>query len=342
MIDFIRKLWELVRPYRARLFLGVITGILAGLTAPLFIATITLVSSVVFQSAGTMTIPFHGIPDFIQPWLERARAGMSNGLQEHSGAVVLLVATIPLAMLLARVMSYMNTYFLQWTAIRAITDLRMKLFSHLLGLSAGFYRKSHSGELISRMMNDTGTLQTVMTNVTSVIIRDPVVLIGILGFMFWRQPKMTLISLVVLPVCIIPHRRFTAGKSAASSREMRNQNAELMQTMTEGFTGHRVIKAYNLEKIVSEKFRETARSSVNLIMRITRATEIPSAVIEFLAAVRHALCCFNYLSVGTAESQPADFIQLLVSHYLHLSAAEKSHAPAKPNRAGPCRHGAGF
>ena len=59
--------------------------------------------------------------------------------------------------------------------------------------------------------------------------------------------------------------------------------------MTEGFTGHRVIKAYNLEKIVAEKFRETTRRSVNLIMRITRASEIPSAIIEFFGACGIAL-----------------------------------------------------
>ena len=52
MIAFLGKLWQFVRPYRARLFLGVFTGILAGLMAPLMIVTITLVANVMFPAPG--------------------------------------------------------------------------------------------------------------------------------------------------------------------------------------------------------------------------------------------------------------------------------------------------
>src|SRR5690242_9278913 len=174
MIDFLGKLWQFARPYRTRLLLGVFTGILAGLMAPLLIASITLVSTLVFQSSGEAVKPMMGMPTFVQAWLDKAQAGMGSGLREHYVAVILLVATIPLTMLLARVVGYLNTYFLQWTAIRAITDLRTKLFSHLLGLSAGFFSQSRSGELISRLMNDTYALQNVISGATSVIVRDPV------------------------------------------------------------------------------------------------------------------------------------------------------------------------
>ena len=251
MTDFLRKLWELATPYRWRLMLGVITGVLAGLMAPLTIATITIVSSMVFLPDNRRRPnPSAGVPEFIQPWLENARAGMGSGLREHFFAVVLLVATIPLVMLAARVVGYLNTYFLQWTAIRTITDLRVKLFSHLLNLSAGFFSVNRSGELISRIMNDTYALQNVISGATSVIVRDPVVLIGILGYLLYRQPMMTLISLVVLPVCMVPLAIFSR-KIRRSSREMQNQSAEQVQVMTEAFTGHRVVKAYNLENVVA-------------------------------------------------------------------------------------------
>ena len=61
--------------------------------------------------------------------------------------------------------------------------------------------------------------------------------------------------MVVLPVCIIPIVIFSR-KVRRSSREMQTQSAELTQIMTEAFTGHRIIKAYNLETIVAEQFRE--------------------------------------------------------------------------------------
>ncbi len=309
MTEFLRQLWQFARPYRLRLFLGVVTGILAGLMAPLLIATITLVSSLVFQTGDAPAKAIPGVPAFVQPWLDSARAGMGSGLREHFLAVILLVGTIPLAMLLARVMGYLNTYFLQWTAIRAVTDLRTKLFSHLLGLSAGFFNQSRSGELISRIMNDTYALQTVISSATSVIVRDPVILIGILGYLLWRQPMMTLISLVVLPLCMIPLAIYSR-KIRRASRDLQSQSADLMQVMTEAFSGHRVVKAYNLENVVTDEFRQTARKSIGNYMRIIRASELSSPIIDFLAAIGVALALLYMIYIARSHPNAGDFIQL--------------------------------
>jgi subfamily B ATP-binding cassette protein MsbA len=307
MIAFLNRLWQFARPYRVRLFLGVFTGILAGLTASLLMVAITVVSYVVFQSPNSK--PISGVPDLVQPWLDRAHAGMGSGLHEHFWAVVLLVATIPLVMLLSKIVGYLNTYCLQWVAIRAITDLRTKLFSHLLGLSAGFFSQSRSGELISRIMNDTGTLQNVISNATSVIVRDPVVLLGILGYLLWRQPMMTLISLVVLPLCMVPLAIYSR-KIRRASREMQSQSADLMQVMSETFSGQRVIKAYNLEDVVTDEFRQTARKSIGNYMRIVRASEITSPLIDFLASFGVALALLYMIYLAKAHPNPGDFIQL--------------------------------
>ena len=314
MTDFLRKLWELARPYRARLFLGVLTGVLSGLIAPLLIATAMFVYAAVFPSANEDpgSLPLKHLPEFVQNWFYNAREGLNQGLQTHPGAVWALIALIPMISLLRGITGYLNVYFLQWTGSHAVADLRTKLFAHLLDLSAGFYTENATGKLVSRVMNDTQALQTILTNVTSVIVRDPISLIGVLGFLFLQQPKLTLLSLVVLPACIIPIAVYSR-KIRRSSRDSQTQMAELVQTMTEGFTGHRVIKAYNLEKIVAEKFRETAHRSVNLLMRITRATEMPSVLIEFFGACGLALMLAYLVRPSGGRPLPTDFLQLIIS-----------------------------
>ncbi len=314
MIDFLRKLWELARPYRARLFLGVLTGVVSGLVGPLLIATAMFVYAAVFPSANedASRPPLKHLPEFAQTWFYDARDGLSHGLQTHPGAVWALIALIPIISLLRGVTGYLNVYFLQWVGSRAVADLRTKLFAHLLDLSAGFYSENATGKLVSRVMNDTQALQTILSNVTSVIVRDPISLAGVLGLLFLQQPRLTLLSIIVLPVCVVPIAIYSR-KIRRSSRDAQAQMAELVQTMTEGFTGHRVIKAYNLEKIVAEKFRETARRSVNLIMRITRATEIPSMLIEFFGACGLALMLAYLVRPAGGRPQPTDFLQLLIS-----------------------------
>ncbi len=336
MLIFLQRVWALAYPYRARLFIGVAAGVLAGLTGPLLIATIAIVSSIVFQPIDGSAQHINRLPEFLQPWLEKVRIGMGSGLREHWFSVVLLVATIPMVMLLSRTLGYINTYFLQWTAVRAINDLRTKLFSHLLGLSAGFFNQTSSGKLISRIMNDTAALQSIISGATSVIIRDPITLIGILGLMLWRQPMITMISLIVLPTCMIPLVIYSR-KVRAASRGMQDNNAALMQVMTESFTGQRVIKAYNLEPIVCEDFRRTAANSISNAMRITRANELSGPIIDFLAAVGVALALLYMIYIAHSNPNPGDFIQLAASifyMYAPMKNLTRLHNQLNQARAG--------
>ncbi|HEY5345064.1 MAG TPA: ABC transporter transmembrane domain-containing protein [Verrucomicrobiae bacterium] len=314
MTDFLRKIWELARPYKLRLFLGVLMGVISGLIGPLLIGTAMLIYAAVFPSANETDArpPLKHLPDFVQNWYYNAKDGLASGLHTHPGAVWMLIALIPIISLLRGVSGYLNVYFLQWTGTHAVADLRTKLFAHLLNLSAGFYTENATGKLVSRVMSDTGALQTILTNVVSVVVRDPISLAGVLGFLFWNQPRLTLLSIVVLPLCIVPIAIYSR-KIRRSSREAQTQTAELMQTMNEGFTGHRVIKAYNLETIVAERFRETAGRAVNLIMRITRATEMPSLLIEFFGACGLALMLGYVIRSAGERPNPEKFLQLLIS-----------------------------
>jgi subfamily B ATP-binding cassette protein MsbA len=314
MTDFLRKIWELARPYRVRLFLGVAMGVISGLIGPLLIATAMFIYAAVFPSANATDArpPIKHLPEFAQTWFYNARDGLASGFHTHPGAVWMLIALIPFISLLRGLSGYLNVYFLQWTGTHAVADLRTKLFAHLLNLSAGFYTENATGKLVSRVMSDTQALQTILTNVVSVVVRDPVSLVGVLAFLFLQQPRLTLISIVVLPVCIVPIAIYSR-KIRRSSRDAQTQVAELVQTMTEGFTGHRVIKAYNLETIVAEKFRETAGRAVNLVMRITRATEMPSLLIEFFGACGLALMLGYVIRSSGERPKPEDFLQLLIS-----------------------------
>ena len=317
MIDFLRKIWELARPYKVRLFLGAFTGILTGAVSPLLIGTAMLIYGAIFPSTDNdkdaSSLPLKYVPQFVQDWYFNVHAALNHSLHEHRGAVWILIALIPIISLVRGITGYLNVYFLQWVGTHAVTDLRAKLFAHLMNLSAGFYSKNSTGELVSRVMNDTQALQTILTNVTSIIFRDPVMLVGTLAFLVIQQPRLTLLALIILPACILPIAIYSR-KIRRSSGAAQSQLVELVQTMTESFTGYRVIKAYNLEKIVTERFREIAKRSVNLVMRITRASEMPSMLIEFFGACGIALMlAYLVFYSGGQQLKPTDFMQLIGS-----------------------------
>ncbi len=86
MIKFLLKVWSLAKPYRTRLFLGVLTGILTGLVSPLVIGTVMFVYSAVFPTtdpSGTAQLPMQKLPVFAQHWFYTARQALESGVQTH-------------------------------------------------------------------------------------------------------------------------------------------------------------------------------------------------------------------------------------------------------------------
>ena len=325
MISFLLKIWDLTRPYRARLWLGVFTGIIAGLAQPMMIATIKLVYGLIFPSLKTensdVKMPEH-LPHFLvsalnraQNWFDTMHQTIASRLNDHPGAVFWLVALIPAVVLLRGLFSYLNIYFLQWVGIRAITNLRIRLFEHLMNLSAGFFNRSNSGDLISRIANDTYTLQGVISNATSVIVKEPATLVFTLAFLLLNNWKLTLLALVVLPLCIIPIAVF-GRKARRSAGNMQTHMAELTGVMSESFTGNRIIKAYNLEPTVIDQFRGTARKMVGHYMRIVRAMETPGPLTEFFGAIGAALVILYVARFSHAQADGSDFIGLILGLFI--------------------------
>jgi len=416
MLVFLGRLWQLVKPYRVRLVLGVLCGIISGLISPLLIATIMFVfgtvfptpttttnyiltnnavawpaitlpgggstnftvllrtatnvfagdvkiktspvplanvsvilagatndaaglnsiytiavtnsgsltasnvfvsadfpTNLVFSGSSTLRLPLRKMPIFLQDWFKKASDSLGhNDLRKHPWALAALIAAIPFIMLLRGVFGYLDVYCLQWVTTRAVTDLRTRLFSHLLDLSAGFYTENSSGQLMSNVMSDTGALQGILGSATRVIVSDPITLVSVLGMMLVLQTKLTLITMSVLPLAIIPIVIY-GRKVRQSSQATQMQSGDLTQIMVESFTGHRVIKAYGLEKVVAEQFHSTARKSIGDYMRMVRAAEIPGPLIEFFGACGVALVLLYLILISSSHPSNTDFIQLIAS-----------------------------
>src|SRR5439155_6512015 len=121
--------------------------------------------------------------------------------------------------------------------------------------------------------SDITALQTTISNTAAVLVRDPVTLLSLLALLIWTQPKLTLISLIVLPPCVVPIIVYSR-KVRQSSTAIQNHYSELGKLMIESFTGNRIIKAYNLENKVIGQFRDTSRKFISHYMRVVRSSEM--------------------------------------------------------------------
>jgi ATP-binding cassette, subfamily B, bacterial MsbA len=314
MLDFLSKIWTLAKPYKGRLFIGVAAGFVSGLSWPILIGTVSFIYTVVVVGKGAKDVPptIQKMPLFIQHWFVDIRTALETGLQQHAWAAIMMICLIPLIMFFRGLSSFLNIYCLQWVGSRAIADLRVRLFRHLLDLSAGFYNQTSSGQLISRVMNDTAALQVIIGGATSVIVRDPVTLVSVMALLLWTQTKLTLIAIIALPACLIPIRVFNK-KIRRATTTMQGQSADQTQVMIESFTGYRIVKAYNLENIVTGEFEKSCRAAVSQNMRVVRASNVSGPIIEFFGSCGIALLLV-YL-IFEHQSTPGDFLTLVMGFF---------------------------
>ena len=320
MISFLRQIWAFVHPYRGRFFLGLFCGICYGFANGLLIGTVRVVVQLVFENEVDLHQKLEAAPRWIHPvahWLAglvpEFHAPASDDLLGWS----LIIGAIPAIMLLRNSLQYLSIHLTNWSAMHAIADIRTKLFSHLQNLSLGFFNRASTGDLIARITNDTQVLYGIVGTSFASVVKDPITIFVLLGYQLVTNTTLTLISIIVFPVCVVPIVIF-GRKVRKSARAVQNHNAELTNLMHESFTGNRVIKAYNLEETVSAQFRATTSKYVGQLMRVVRANEIPSQLMEIFGALGIALVFFyiqHTMQFLPKDQQPkeADFLAFVLT-----------------------------
>jgi len=250
-----------------------------------------VVGLVVFTGAGAESSAalLKKAPSWLQPILDNIVSWLPHSESSSEASIkILVILLVPIMFILRGVFSYLNVYCLQWVATHAITDLRTRLFAHLQNLSVGFFARSNTGDLMSRINSDTMALQSTITGTLATVVKDPVTVIGCVIVLLKLDAKLMLVIALVFPICLIPIIIYSR-KVRKSAAVVQDSYSELSTVMHESFTGNRIIKAYNLEARAVQQFREVSQRFVSHRMRIVRSEEIPGPLIEFFASIGVAL-----------------------------------------------------
>src|SRR5512133_3673608 len=184
MIAFLRRLWGFVRPYKGRLIVGAVCGACFAVANGALIIAIKVVVNLIFSgdTPRALTEDLAKLPAVVRPltnllieWLPALKAPSSNT------GVVLVVATIPAIMFVRGLAGYFNVYLMTWVGARAVADLRTRVFEHLQNLSLAFFDQARTGDLISRILNDTQVLYGIVANSFSSLVKDPLTVAVLIG-----------------------------------------------------------------------------------------------------------------------------------------------------------------
>ena len=316
MFKFLLQGLALARPYSVRLTIGMLCGFLAGAANPMLMVSVKLAINTVFAKSGVMLetmgpSALDASPGFIKKTIEAATGFLNHStVQSSTLVIIIIISLIPLSMFLRSGLGYVNVYLMNWVSMRVIMDLRVRMFRHVLSLGSSFFSKTSTGTLMSQLQA-ASSVQSALGESWVTIIREPITVIGLVFLLFASQARLTLLSLTVLPFTLLPYIIFSR-KVRKSAQVLSQQMSDQGKLVHESLTGYRILKAYNLENKASAEFETTSRLGANHAMRILRAGELPSALMELLGAMGVGTF-FGYIAfyAPPGKMTPGDLMQFV-------------------------------
>ena len=205
--------------------------------------------------------------------------GFSGGDAALLDAALMALLAVIVVMAIA---TYTRFYFVSWIGERVTADIRRAVFGHLLDLSPGFFELTRTGEVISRLTNDTSLLEVVIGSSASFALRNTLIMAGSLVMLFVTSPKLTALVLLGVPLVIAPillYGRRVRNLSRASQARVADVSVYIDETLHE----IRTVQSYGHENEDRTRFGERVEQAFATAAERVRQRALLIALVMLLA-----------------------------------------------------------
>jgi len=236
-----------------------------------------------------------------EPLLPALLKPMLDGTFVHKDETVIELAPlfILIIFMVRGLSSFVGTYAISWVGNKVVMDLREQMFHKLLSLPTRFYDDHATGNLISKLTFDVTQVTAAATSVVTVSIRDSLIIIGLLGWLFYLNWQLTLLSLLMVPVITLIIRILNARLRTAS-RDAQRAMGDITQVVEESITAHKVVKLFGGQYYEGERFNEQANWVRRHSMKQALAAAANVPIVQMIAAA--ALSIIVYLSTRQSHN----------------------------------------
>ena len=257
---------------------------------------------------------------------------------------VLMLKLIPCAIIgviiIKGIADYLQAYFMSFVGLSVIRNIRDELYSHLQSLSISFFSKTPTGTLISRITSDVNLVQSAVSDTITSVVKDFFTLIALTGVVFYQDWKITAIALCVFPWAIIPMVKF--GKRVRKfAFKGQIKMADISTHLHETITGHRIIKAFGMEKYEIQRFAEENKKFFRNMRKRVLARALSAPIVETFGVIAMSLFIFyGGFRVIRGELTTGGFFMVmagLAMCYQPVKGLNKSNQSIQEGMAGAAR-----
>lgn len=231
------------------------------------------IAGVALVTTATATL---GIPWGFRQIIDQgfSRGADPQAIQSWFAALLAIVAVLAIG-------TAFRFYFVSWLGERVVADIRLKVQENLLRLPPSFFEENSPKEISSRMTADTALIEQVVGTTVSVALRNLIMAIGGVVYLFALAPKLTLVLVVAIPVVIIP-AVMLGRKLRNVSRSSQDRVADIGTIVAEVLGAIKVVQAFNQEAREQRRFTEAVDRTFATAKRRITIRAIMTATIMFL------------------------------------------------------------
>lgn len=239
---------------------------------------------------------------------------IDDSLIAQNNEMILLIPALILAVFIVKGLAeYASKVASSWVAHKAILDIRAEMFGKINQLPLQKHYEYTTGHMLSKITYDVPQVANSLSEAWIIIIRDTLIIIGLLGYMLFISWQLTLLMLMIGPIVgwIIDK---ASKLMRNSSTHMQNSMGELTQRLEEGLTAYKDIKIYGAEPYEQRRFFETAEGLRKHTMNVIKVSAANVPLVQMLAAAALALVVYVASNMSAQGAfTPGEFIAFVTA-----------------------------
>jgi subfamily B ATP-binding cassette protein MsbA len=246
------------------------------------------------------------------PWLMKP---MLDGSFVEKDPVIIFWSPILLILLFSirGIMNFISGVAFEWVAGKVVLDLRKMMIERILTMGTAYFDAHATGTLISKVTFNVNQVTMAATKVLTTLVKDTIVIIGLLVYMLYLNWLLTLAVFLAMPIIVIAVR-YLAIRLRRVNRALQQTMGVMTQVLEESIRGHKVIKIFEGRPYEQRRFMERANwvRRYNMKSKVAGSAHMP--LVEFVgAAMIAALVYISTHQTAIGELTVGGFVSLMVA-----------------------------
>lgn len=280
LLSFAKPIEKFAIPYVIATILSILFGTLnLALLSPLFETLLNSDSATAAPSLTDKAMSSFNILGQFRQFVNDSV--VENGDVKTLGYVCIVIIV---SVFLSNIFKYFSQRYMEDLRVHTLLNFRKRVFNNVMNLHVGYFNNERKGDIISKVASDVQVVQFTVTNTLQVVFKEPVTLIVYIILLFNISAKLTLFSLIVIPISA-----FIIGKIVKrlkqQAKESHESFAKMIGFLDEALSGIKIIKAFNASERTKEKFNDENVFYSNLNRKMVRRQQLGSPVSEFLGVL---------------------------------------------------------